>query len=492
VPVAAPSVIRPAFLTVPAIATGNLSDEVAELAIQLGQQVEEEERIALGALTPVQSNGMPAGLEAGIVCGRRQIKSWALEMCTVHDAFVTKVHRVVWTAHLTVTSDDNFDHLTGLIESYDWLRKRVRRVYRGNGDHRIMLANGGRIEFTARESGKTGRGRDVNRLVLDEWLFGSPGMLGAMVPMLGGVQDRYIRYGSSPGLLKSQSLRDLRDRGRRGGDPSLSWAEWTSERMVDGVRVLPSCAIPNCSHLAGRVDGCFLDDEEIRRGVNPAYGRRLSPEFVEQERMAMPPVEFMRERGGVWEDPPTATTDDALANWPICADPTASPTGPLHLGIDVAPNMTHAAIGVCGSGPRGEVVEVIEHRPGTAWVPARLLELRAKHQPASVGLVKGSPAEALLPDLGDGVTLLTAADATAACATFARAVTDGTVAHLDDPRLNDAVTGARRKFAGDGWRWTRVGSDADICPLYAVTVARHLWATADHYDPLANFMPEVP
>jgi hypothetical protein len=92
-------------------------------------------------------------------------------------------------------------------------------------------------------------------------------------------------------------------------------------------------------------------------------------------------------------------------------------------------------------------------------------------------LVKGSPAEALLPDLGDGITLLTAADTTAACATFARAVTDGTVAHLDDPRLNDAVAGARRKFAGDGWRWTRVGSDTDISPLYAVSVARHLWAT---------------
>ena len=63
------------------------------------------------------------------------------------------------------------------------------------------------------------------------------------------------------------------------------------------------------------------------------------------------------------------------------------------------------------------------------------------------------------------------------------------MAHLDDPRLNDAVAGARRRFAGDGWRWTRVGSDTDISPLYAVTVARHLWATADHYDPLANFMP---
>jgi hypothetical protein len=165
-------------------------------------------------------------------------------------------------------------------------------------------------------------------------------------------------------------------------------------------------------------------------------------------------------------------------------------------GVDVSPNMASAAIGVCGTAPGGECVELVDHQRGSAWVPARVAELAAKHGPMTVGVVKGSPAEALIPDLEPlaGVTVhpLTAADTTAACATFARAVTDGTVAHRDDPRLNAAVTGARRKFAGDGWRWTRVGSDADICPLYAVSVARHLWATTDTYDPLANFAPNLP
>jgi hypothetical protein len=136
-------------------------------------------------------------------------------------------------------------------------------------------------------------------------------------------------------------------------------------------------------------------------------------------------------------------------------------------------------------------VELVDARSGSAWIPGRVAELVAAHGPLTLGYVKGSPAEALAPDLENltGVTLvpLTAGDTTAACATFARAVTDGTVAHRDDPRLNAAVAGARRKFAGDGWRWTRVGSDTDISPLYAATVARHLWATeAAPYDPLDN------
>jgi len=487
-PVAAPDIIRPAFLSRPAIAVGDLGDEVAELAEQLGQDVGPEERIALSALTPVKADGMPAGLAAGIVCGRQNIKSWALEMCTIHDAWVTKVGRCFWSAHQTKTSDDNFNHLIGLVENFDWLRKRVKRIYTGNGDHRILFLDGRTIEFTARENGPTGRGRvKVNRLTLDEALFLTPAMLGAFIPTMGAAGDRYLRYGSSPGRLHSAELRRIRDRGRRGDDPSLSWCEWTSERLVDGKRVTPECADPECSHLAGVAVGCWLDDRRYWRENNPAFGRRLSEEFFEQQRMELPPVEFMRECAGGWEDPPTEDADDALANWPNLADPTASPTGALRLGIDVAPNMASAALTVFGGG----VVEVVAERSGSSWVPAAVAELREIHDIASVGLVRGSPAEALVPDLEGDVTMLNAADTTAACARFARAVADGAVRHRDDARLNAAVRGSRRKFSGDGWRWTRTGSDTSIAALYAGAVALWLDETGDPvYDPLDSF-PEA-
>jgi hypothetical protein len=491
VSVAAPSVISPAFLTVPPSAVGSLGDEAADLAHQLGQQVDEEERIALRALMPTKSDGMPAGLEAGIVCGRRQVKSWALEMTVVHDTFVTKVPRVVWSAHLTDTSDQNFNHLTSLIESFDWLRKRVSRIYRGNGDHRILMTDGRSVEFMARESGRQGRGRDVNRLILDEWLYGTSAMLGAMVPMLGGVDDRYIRYGSSPGLLKSESLRQLRDRGRRGGDPSLSWAEWTSERMVDGKRVIPTCVTPDCLHLPGS-DGCFLDDVEIRRSVNPAYGRRLAEEFVDQERLALPPVEYMRERCGVWEDPPDDEQgDDILANWDTCADAKAQTSGAVHLAVVVAHNLKAACIVACGAGADGlPVIDVVDYRrTGTAWVPDRLAELRERHTVTSVGVVAGSPAASLLPLLPDDITVISGVDFAAACSALAQDVNDASLRHLGQQTLTISVANAVRRFAGDGWRWSLKESTSDISPLHGAVVARHLWAITEEYDPLANFLP---
>jgi hypothetical protein len=496
VPVAAPSVIRPAFLSTPPSATGSLGDEAADLAAQLGQQVDEEERIALRALMPVKADGMPAGLEAGIVCGRRQVKSWALEMTVVHDSFVTKVPRAVWSAHLTDTSDQNFNHLTALIESYDWLRKRVRRVYRGNGDHRILMTDGRSIEFMARESGKQGRGRDVNRLILDEWLYGTPAMLGAMVPMLGGVNDRYIRYGSSPGLPRSDSLRELRDRGRRGGDPSLSWAEWTSERMVDGKRVLPLCEDAECTHRAGVAVGCFLDDYEIRRSVNPAYGRRLTEEFVEQERLALPPMEYMRERCGIWEDPPPEgdEVDTILENWPRCEDKSAAPGDPIALGVAVSYNLRAATIVACGLGADGiPVLEVIDYRKaGTGWVAKRLEELRSRHNVTAVGVVAYSPASSLLPVLPDDVQPVPGVQFAGACSALVQDINDGRIRHRGQTALEISVANAVRRFAGDGWRWSLKQSPEDISPLIGAVVARHLLATTDAappYDPLANFMP---
>lgn len=495
--IAAPEVIRPAFLWVPPSAVGSLGDEVAELAISLGQQVGPEERIALGALTPIKADGMPAGLEAGIVCGRRQIKSWALEMCLIHDAFVTKVHRCVWSAHLTETSDDNFEHVSDLIESYDWLRKRVRRIYRGNGDHRIMLANGGRIEFKARESGKTGRGRDVNRLTLDEWLFGTSAMLGAQVSMLGAVKDRYIRFGSSPGMLRSEPLRMLRDRGRRGGDPSLSWCEWTSERMVNGKRVLPACQDPECTHVARTVTGCFLDDPRVRREVNPAYGRRLSEEFVGQERLAMPPAEYARERCGVWEDPIGETGEILFPKW---AERRATLAGPadgdrVAFGADQSWDRSTSWICAAWLGPSGVRVQLVASGPGASWIKSWLLLAPDQEKPrveryatAAVAMqASGAPISTLHDDLKATAPEdfqekvlkgMTAAELARACGLVYDLIKDGGIEIAPHAALDTAADGGVAKPMGDSWVIDRARSQADASPLIALiaAVASLLWS----------------
>lgn len=538
-PVAAPEVIRPAFLWVPPIAVGTLGDEAAELAEQLDQDVREEERIALRALMPIKANGMPAGLEAGIVTGRQQVKTWAMRQALIHDGWVTKVGRCMWSAHRTKTSDDTFEELVSLVNSFDWLRKRVRRVYSGNGNHRIVFndklttyptmgASGQQktdrtIEFGARENGPTGRGRTkINRLTLDEWLMGTKAMKGAQVPMMGAAGDRYIRHGSSPGLLTSADLRALRQRGRMGvldpsrGDPSLSWVEWTSERVrlvVDKTggtrmeRVLPTCADPDCSHIAGLVTGCFLDDPAIIRDSCPAYGTaRLSVEFVAQERLTLDPVEYARERAGIWEDPPDEDeAEDLFPGWDDCQVPGSGvpAAGTAALGIDTAWDSSVTWIGAATRLAEGRVrVELVASAAGTGWVREWLFggdEPRVERlAPVAIGMQASSaPVSHLHDELAinspalwrKSVKGLSGADLAKGGAQLRELLKSGLLEVVAHPRLNTAVTGATKRPMGDSWVVDRKGSPVDVSPLLSVIAAvRALMSDEpeDDYNPLDN------
>lgn len=490
----------PAFLNPPTTVVGSLGDEAAELAESLGQDVGEVERVALRALMPVQANGMPAGLEAGIVCGRQNVKSWAMEMALIHDAWVTRVGRCVWSAHLTKTSDENFTHLRGLIESFDWLSKRVRRVYAGNGNHSVHFTDGRTIEFVARETGRTGRGLvKINRLTLDEWLFGTAAMQGAMIPAMGAAGDRYIRYGSSPGKLTSESLRTLRDRGRRGGDPSLSWCEWTAERRdPDGRRVLPSCADPLCNHMPGLVAGCYMDDPRILAQVNPALGRRISWEFVAQERLALSPTEYARERCGIWEDPPEGDVTMVFPRWADReVERIARPAGvPVALGVDTAWDRASTWVAAAWLHPDGRVVvELVGSGRGTDWVRGWLLDGEptrvARLAPRAVAMQgAGAPVSGLLDDLKLHLPAelaelprgLSGADVAKACARTFDLVESGGLVWAKHPALASAAKGARsRPMGGDSWVIDRAGSQADASPLVAACAA--VWALVTEPEP---------
>jgi hypothetical protein len=383
--------------------------------------------------------------------------------------FLTEERLTVWSAHEFSTAQEAFRDMCVLLEAHPDLDGQVQQIHRASGAEAIELKGDRRLRFKARTKGG-GRGLTGNRIILDEAMYLRPEHMGALIPTLRAVRDPQLVYAGSAGLLESAEWRRVRDRGRAGADPSLAYIEWGDPDAWTG------CG-EGCSHAYGQ-PGCALDDEARWWATNTALtAGRITVDALRADRRTLPWLEFARETLGWWEDPPLDGMDEALANWPACHNPAAKASPTVHFGVDVSPNMASGAIVAASWDDQRTVVEVVEHRRGTAWIADRLAELMGKHQPVSVGLP-------------ETVVEIRAAETVAACATFARAVTDGQVSHLDDPRLNDAVAAARRRFAGDGWRWSRRDSDGDISPLYAATVARHLLATADGpYDPLANFLP---
>ena len=168
----------------------------------------------------------------------------------------------------------------------------------------------------------------------------------------------------------------------------------------------------------------------------------------------------------VWD---RAAGTGLLAGWEERLDPAATPTGELTLALDVHPERSSAAIAVAGGG----AVEVVDHRPGTGWIAGRVLELVDRHRIARVVRDRAGPAGATILE-APGLQLYdaTAAEVAAACAWLVDAIRDDGLDLRPHPALTGAFAGARAVNRGDGQAiWVRRSADADLTPLYAVTLA---------------------
>jgi hypothetical protein len=120
---------------------------------------------------------------------------------------------------------------------------------------------------------------------------------------------------------------------------------------------------------------------------------------------------------------------------------------------------------------------------------ARLLELADAHDPCVLVVNGAGEALALQRELeehgfsvkpGAGQRRLQVVgprEYAQACGALAQDVANDRWRHLGQEPLDAAVAGARIRPLTDAWAWSWKGASADICPLEAVTLARHGFAT---------------
>jgi hypothetical protein len=242
---------------------------------------------------------------------------------------------------------------------------------------------------------------------------------------------------------------------------------------------------------------CRLQDRQAWAAANPSLGY---PGGVTEDALASalttdPATIFITECLCVRV--PKLRHKPAIPQWADLVDAESRRGEDLALAVDVEPNRGHSSIAVFSPRPDGrEHIELIDYRPGTRWLVARLVELKAKYRPVAIALDKASPAGSLLPDLakvGIGVpedpekprrgdlAVPYVADVAASYGGLMDAVTAGAPAHIDQVELNLAVDGAKTRNIGDGGQaWARRTATQDISPLVAVTLAR--WAYVTRVD----------
>lgn len=477
---------RPAYEHVPPYRR-TAGPDVADLARLAGFPPDPAQELVLDAIFAVDRSGRSAAFETAVIACRQNLKTGVFKQAVLGWMFFAHERLVVWSAHEFRTAQEAFRDLEELVTGSDWLRREVKSVSRGNGDEAIELKSGSRLIFKTRTKGG-GRGLTGDKVVLDEGFALRPMHMGALLPTLSARPDPQVLYGSSAGLAESDVLRGVRDRGRAGADPRLAYFEWCSPPPAQACE-----AGEGCSHALGAA-GCGCDDPVNWQAANPAMGRRITTEYIAAERRALPPAEFGRERMGWWDDPAEGFSPLNIDVWRLRADPASQLAGRVALGFQVRPDLSAAAIAVAGRRADGlGHGELVDYRPGTGWLVGRLLELAERHDPVVTVLNASGQAATVLKDLhelgfeaaaagsqpGPGkrrLWVLGAREYAQACGALVRDVTDGGWRHLGQAPVDAAAEGVRTRPLEDAYAWSQKNSAADICPLEAVTAARHGFA----------------
>lgn len=460
------------------------AEEALDLARSVGMTPDRAQELTLEAALGERVDGKWAAFEVGDIEPRQNGKGDSIQIRELAGLFLFDERLLIHTAHEFPTANEAFLRMVSIIEGSPDLSRKVLRIRFANGEQGIELRSGARLKYRARTGG-AGRGfAGADLVVYDEAYALQAEQVAASLPTLSTSPNAQVWYGSSAGLSTSTQLWALRLRALRGDGGRLAYSEHTAER----IELKPDGTI--VSHPI---------DESDERNValaNPAYGYRISRDYIDAERRAMSGEggKFARERLGVFDPLPehAAAKPAKLPADKWAATVTDNPPdiapGELTLAFDVARDGAWSTIAVASGTVRSSYVEVIEHDEGVGWLPGRLVELVEEWSPTAVGCNSAGPAGAQVAAVLEAfaaagisselVHLMNAQDYKSACGSFYSAVVEGTVSRLaGQPELEDAGASAAERPLGDAWAWDRRSETVPISPLVAVTIARALLPT---------------
>lgn len=463
-----------------------------------GYAPDPEQQLILDDVFRYNSDGLPASFTYDVAGPRQQLKTGSFIQMAIGWLFVVPgpknkqglapVRNINWSAHLRDTAVKSFGELADVIKGSHLTAKlqadRSDGIHTGKDVERILTADGRTLDVSARTD-RGGRGLTGDRLALDEALYLTSAMMGALLPTLTARQNAQAVFGSTPGMANSEVWRQRREAWRAGRSPGV---EWGTER--------PPCESKKCTHYPpehpAHTPGCAMDRVDLWVAGSPLLGRvrpngtGLSLARLQDLRNSMPPSEWGREFLGWWDEPAdTNVFGDGV--WSLATATWTDDEGATHLGFPPVADYPLATIGVAvaadlgsasivGAGPRGEkvAVKVITHGYGYHWVVGKIKELRQQHPRVQVVYDPGGPTGVLTTELDKlkpsrWTRKVTFPQWKAACAGIWSGIRGQTVEHGGQPELNEAVDNAQKRDIVDRWVWERYGYDAS--PLEAATLA---------------------
>jgi hypothetical protein len=445
---------EPRHLILPAGIVSSGWPAVRDTSERIGIRYDEWQEDFNRALLAKDSHGLYAADTAAMSICRQSGKTFDVGGVVFADSIITPGTTTVWTAHRFKVSRESFNEMRA------WARRPelaahidYDEITTAAGNECIPFRNGSRILFAARERGAIRGFTKVRRLILDEAQILTEAAMSDLVPTTNQAENpQIILMGTPP----------------KPTDPgevftSLRAAALAGE--LDGVLYVEYSADPDCD----------IDDWDAVAQANPSYPHRTPKAAVLRLRKLLTNEDDYRREGlGIWSEALQVERVIPADAWVRCRRPDAKRRERVAYAIDAAPDGMSAAIAASD----GLTSKVLEHGPGTSWVPQRMRGLLDKRD-GPVFLDPRSPAGALLVDLVEaGVVTedVTPQQHAQACGGLLNAVTyegdELRFQHTGQAVLDAAVAGATRRVYGDSWAWSRRSSKVDISPLVAVTLAR--------------------
>lgn len=464
-----------------------------------GKPLEQWQADAVDLMLSYRADGMWACYEFAEWVARQNGKGAIGEARALTGFFVLGEELITWTAHEYKTAHEAFRRMKTLIRRLgnplsDTLVDCdgiLVKISNGNEESFERLDTGQRIIFIAR-SKSSGRGFTGDVVIIDETFAYTPEQAEALGPTLIARPNAQIVYLSSPPLSgdTGEIMFSLKDRAESGGDDSLGYRDWGIVGFLDDRAQIN------------------LNDPEQWAQANPALGRgRVTEETITRLRRMLSAQDargFAREVLGLWPKRREAGGVIDPAAWKQMEDTESRRHGDVTIGVDLNPQQTEATIGLFGLRADGlEHMQLMDHRPGIAWVPGRLVELEDVLKPVGYAMGRNTYAalEAELTKLGfvrpekadeperGNVAVVAGADSSAACGlmlTVCRPVKQDNgdfefrARHIGQPELTTAALSAKIREGADSVGWSRKESDEEITPLNSVTFAKWLFQAWAH------------
>ena len=442
-------------------------DEAVELAAGYGLTPDpwQGEGVVRGWLARDEFGRLAAG-RCGLSVARQNGKNGTVEVVQLHKLVVQR-RKILHTAHEVKTARKAFLRLCSFFENehdYPELASLVESIRRTNGQEAIILTNGGSIEFVARSRG-SGRGFTVDDLFCDEAQEMTDEQLEALLPTIAAAPSgdpQIIFLGTPP---PPESPGDVFARVRESalaGSGRVCWDEWS---------------IPD--DMPASV--ALRDWEEHAYGTNPALGYRLSIRTIADEKEAMSPEGFCRERFGQWQVVGSKPKAIPFSEWAVLS--ASKPAdGVTVFGVRFTPDGSTVAL-AAGIRPDDGPIHVEGLRQanvgdGLQWLVDFLVKRASKTSLVVIdGKAHAGGLVSLLRDEGmtrRGLLVMPSIDQVASAhSLFLEAVKSGGLSHLGQDALDDQVRDAARRVISKttgsfGWEPDKGDS---VALLDAVTYA---------------------